>query len=129
VELVSVGGVAPRPGADAQLGDLDAGPAQHHLTLLLLRRRERSGTTQPAPPATCKAIMAANLAPRPPALHCSRAALRVLCLCLATERWIPQFLLARRGGVASGVEARVLFGLRERRVRGGVRGHLPARVG
>ena len=41
--VVPVGGVAPGPGADAELGDGDAGLAQPHLALALLDRRRRAG--------------------------------------------------------------------------------------
>jgi len=55
--VVPVGGVAPGPGPDAELGDGDARPAQRHLAALLPRRgrggvgRHRLGRPErPAPP-------------------------------------------------------------------------------
>jgi hypothetical protein len=46
LEVVPVGGVAPGPGPDAELGHRHAGPAQHHLAAVLHRRalgRHRAG--------------------------------------------------------------------------------------
>lgn len=41
LELVPVGGVAPGPGADAELGHRHVRPTQPHLAVLLHRRRRR----------------------------------------------------------------------------------------